>query len=97
MASVPVSEAKNNLSALLREVRGGAIITITDRGVPVARLIGPPSTRGVSAAAIDLAQHGRLVLPDRPPGTKWLSEPRPKPRDGCSGVRALLDERRNAR
>jgi len=36
MKTVSVSDAKNGLSALLREVRGGATIVITDRGVPIA-------------------------------------------------------------
>ncbi|MBX9596925.1 MAG: type II toxin-antitoxin system prevent-host-death family antitoxin [Roseomonas sp.] len=37
--SVPVFEAKNRLSALLAEVARGAEVVITNRGVPVARLV----------------------------------------------------------
>jgi prevent-host-death family protein len=36
---VPTFEAKNRLSALLAEVAHGAEVTITKRGVPVAKLI----------------------------------------------------------
>ena len=36
---VPVSEAKNQLSALLAQVARGAEVTITKRGVPVAKLV----------------------------------------------------------
>ena len=97
MRTVSISQAKNSLSALLREIRGGATVIITDRGVPVARLIAPLSGRGLPASAIDLAQQGRLVLPDRPPNTRWLDEPLPAPRAGASAVQALLDERESAR
>ncbi|MGH7153673.1 MAG: type II toxin-antitoxin system Phd/YefM family antitoxin [Acetobacteraceae bacterium] len=37
--NVPIYEAKNRLSALIAEVSRGAEITITSRGVPVARLV----------------------------------------------------------
>jgi prevent-host-death family protein len=36
---VPTYEAKNRLSALLAEVARGVEVTITKRGVPVARLV----------------------------------------------------------
>ena len=41
---VPTFEARNRLSALLAEVARGAEITITKRGVPVAKLV--PATPG---------------------------------------------------
>jgi prevent-host-death family protein len=93
MRSVSVSEAKNGLSALLREIRGGTTIVITDRGVPIARLLPPAPTKGVAASAIELAQRGRLVLPERQPNTNWLDSPRPRPKESHSGVQALLEER----
>lgn len=37
---VPVFEAKNRLSGLLADVAAGAEIVITNRGVPVAKLVG---------------------------------------------------------
>ncbi|MEP7344647.1 MAG: type II toxin-antitoxin system prevent-host-death family antitoxin [Gemmatimonadaceae bacterium] len=97
MKSVSVSDAKNNLSAILREVRGGATILITDRGLTVARLSPPAAARGIPAAAVELAQRGRLVLPERQPTAKWLDLPRPKARGKASALRALLDERDSAR
>ena len=36
---VPTFEAKNRLSALLAEVARGVEVTITKRGVPVAKLV----------------------------------------------------------
>jgi prevent-host-death family protein len=97
MRFVSISEAKNGLSALLKEVQGGATVVITDRGVRVARLMSPPSSKGVPAAAVELAQRGRLVLPARQPNARWLDLRRPKPRGKASAVRALLDERDSGR
>lgn len=92
MKFVSVSSAKDNLSALLREVREGRSITITDGGVAVARLVPPPPTRGVSPQAVGLAQRGLLVLPVKTPSTDWLRRPWPKSRKG-SAVAVLLDDR----
>ncbi len=97
MRSVSVSEAKNTLSALLREISGGTTIIITDRGVPVARLLPPAPTKGVAASAIELAQRGRLILPEKPPSAKSLDAARPQPKRNHSAVRALLDERESGR
>lgn len=97
MRSASVSEAKNGLSALLREVQGGATVVITARGVPVARLVPAVSTRGVSPRLIALAQQGLAVLPEIEPGTAWLKLPRPKPGPGPSPVEQLLEERRQGR
>jgi prevent-host-death family protein len=41
MKEAGVREARQNLSALIEEVRKGHEITITDRGRPVARLVAP--------------------------------------------------------
>jgi prevent-host-death family protein len=41
MKEAGIREARQNLSALLEEVRKGREITITDRGKPVARLVPP--------------------------------------------------------
>jgi prevent-host-death family protein len=97
MRSVSISEAKNGLSALLKEVQGGATVVITDRGVPVARLVSPASSKGIPPAAVELAQRGRLLLPARQPSARWLDLRRPRPRGKASAVRALLDEREGGR
>jgi prevent-host-death family protein len=46
MRKAGVREARQNLSALLDEVRKGREIVITERGRPVARLVPPGRTRG---------------------------------------------------
>ena len=60
---VSTFEAKNRLSALLAEVERGAEITITRRGVPVAKLVpaGPSFDRvraGRAAAGLREASRG---------------------------------------
>jgi len=41
MKKAGIREARQNLTALIDEVRKGHEITITDRGKPVARLVPP--------------------------------------------------------
>jgi len=41
MRSAGIREARQNLTALLAEVRKGREVVITDRGRPVARLLPP--------------------------------------------------------
>jgi len=41
MKKAGIREARQNLSALIDEVRKGHEVTITDRGKPVARLVPP--------------------------------------------------------
>ena len=46
MRTAGVREARQNLSALLDEVKKGREILITERGRPVARLVPPDRPRG---------------------------------------------------
>ncbi|MDX2194337.1 MAG: type II toxin-antitoxin system prevent-host-death family antitoxin [Gemmatimonadales bacterium] len=95
MRQESVSSAKNKLSALLREVRNGQVIYITDRGVPVAKLTPVGEMPGVTPQMIDLAQRGLLVLPKRSERLpELLRVPLPGPVDGPSVVEILLEERR---
>jgi prevent-host-death family protein len=41
MREAGIREARQNLTALIEEVRKGHEVTITDRGRPVARLVPP--------------------------------------------------------
>jgi prevent-host-death family protein len=41
MKEAGIRQARQNLSALIAEVRKGHEVTITDRGKPVARLVPP--------------------------------------------------------
>ena len=98
MRKASISEAKNNFSALIDSVKGGSPVLIVDRGRPVARL----EPVGALAAADDsrlerLVREG-VVRRARgvPPKELFASKP-PHSKKGASGVRALLDERRDNR
>lgn len=97
MRSESISSAKNRLSALVKEVQGGDSVIITDRGVPVARLVPIRLGRGVPAGILSLAQQGLARLPERTPNARWLELPWPKLRPGTSPVDLLLAERREGR
>ncbi len=53
MKEAGIREARQNLSALIAEVRKGHEITITDRGKAVARLVPPQLTTPLSSAILD--------------------------------------------
>lgn len=97
MKKASITEAKNNLSALIDSVRGGSPVLIVDRGRPVARL---EPLRGL-AGSDDLL--GRLiregtVRPARSAVAKSvLATKPPRLRKTASAVRALLEERRDGR
>jgi prevent-host-death family protein len=96
MRSRSISDAKNQLSALIKQVQGGEPITITDRGVPVARLV-PIRVSGIPARALGLAQLGLATLPERAPHGKWLESQWPEIKPGPSAVDLLLEDRRKDR
>lgn len=96
MKPVSVSYAKNNLSALLKRVRSGHPITITDRGVPVAQLVPPPTLTGLPPQLAGLAERGLVKLPDHAPTTDWLKGAlaRPSGKLSNAAIDAIIDERR---
>ena len=98
MKKASISEAKNNLSALIDSVKGGSPVLIVDRGRPVARLEPVAgSESGQDDRLARLVREG-VVRPARRPASRALftgTPPRPKRR--VSAVRALLDERREGR
>lgn len=97
MTTSSVSEAKNQLSALLRLVQAGESVLITDRGIPVARLEPVRLGAGIPASVLGLAQQGLVELPEIEPTDDWLDLPRPGVTAGQSGSDLLLDERREGR
>jgi prevent-host-death family protein len=99
MKKASITEAKNNLSALIDSLKGGSPVLIVDRGRPVARL--EPVTTGRAPE-----EDGRLsrliregiVRSGRAPLSRMLFSGRlPRPKGGASAVRALLEERREDR
>ena len=98
MKKASITEAKNNLSALIDRVKNGSPVLIVDRGRPVARL--------ESASGLGSDDDGRLarLVRDgtvRPaqramPKSLFTTKP-PRAKRGVSGVRALVEERREGR
>lgn len=97
MKKASITEAKNNLSALIDRVKGGSPVLIVDRGRPVARLEPVTSIGSEDDRLARLVRDG-VVRPARgvPPKMVFATPP-PRAKKGASGVRALLDERREGR
>jgi prevent-host-death family protein len=98
MKKASITEAKNNLSALIDSVKGGSPVLIVDRGRPVARL-EPVSGIGIGDdnRLARLIRDG-VVRPGRGGASQELfSTKPPRPKKGASGVRALLEDRRDGR
>jgi prevent-host-death family protein len=97
VAAVSISEAKAKLSALLDRVKAGETITITDRGLPVARLA--PLDGGAEAdwdARMQrLARDGIVRLPRVKLDVEAFLA-LPKGRSSKSVLEALLEERRES-
>ena len=74
MRTAGVREARQNLSALLDEVKRGREVVITERGRPVAKLVPPdrPPGQGVP----DLAPFRRTMPTLDPPLSATLEEDR---------------------
>src|SRR5215472_776342 len=99
MKTASITEAKNNLSALIDGLKSGSAVLIVDRGRPVARL--EPVTTGNSSKddgrLAHLIREG-LVRPRRCALPRaFLEEQPPKVKSGASVVEALLSERREGR
>lgn len=69
-----IREARQNLSQLIDEVRRGRDVVITDRGRPVARLVGPPARS--SPAFPGRASFRRTMPRLEPPLSQSLAEER---------------------
>jgi prevent-host-death family protein len=73
---VGASTLRANLSSWLRRVRAGEEVVVTDRGIPVARLVGIDAT----AVLERLAAEGLIGRPDNAsrPGARGRGRPRPR-------------------
>ena len=98
MKKASVSEAKNNLSALLDRVKTGASVLIVDRGRPVARLEAVTDTTSGDERLIRLTRAG-IIRPGRGPlPESVLKSVPPKPVSTTTSIlQALLEERRHGR
>ncbi|MGH9465892.1 MAG: type II toxin-antitoxin system Phd/YefM family antitoxin [Terriglobales bacterium] len=97
MKRASISEAKNNLSALIDGLRSGNGVLITDRGRPVARLEPVQAGDLNDEEALAAMIRDGLVTPRKhSPAATWLREP-PIAVPGVDLTSALLEERRKGR
>ena len=74
MPKAGIREARQNLSALIEEVKKGREVVITDRGKPVARLV-PPSP-ALARPFPDRTAFRRTMPRLRPPLSSSIAEAR---------------------
>ncbi len=96
MKIASISQTKNQLSALIEQVRHGETVVITDRDRPVAKLtaIGPDETESGSGGVALLERRGILRRGRAEP--RMLPEPL-KPRNKASALAVLIEEREQGR
>lgn len=84
-SAVGIRDLRDHLSAYLERVKAGEVITVTEHGRPIARLVRdePPS-----AHLLELAAQGRVTLATKP-FTRWEDIPRVR-YDGS--IQDLMDE-----
>jgi len=93
-----ITEAKNNLSALIDSLKSGSPVIIVDRGRPVARLEPIVSGEADEDGRLRRLVRDGIVRPPRMPLEKRVLARRPpRPKAGVSAVRALLEDRRTGR
>ena len=99
MKKASITEAKNQLSALIAGLKSGSPVLIVDRGRPVARLepvMGGPDCDPDGRLA-RLIRDG-IVRPRRAgPHRALFADQPPRPNAGASVVGALVEERREGR
>jgi antitoxin (DNA-binding transcriptional repressor) of toxin-antitoxin stability system len=97
MKKASITEAKNNLSALIDGLKSGAPVLIMDRGRPVARLEAVTAIDDADGRLSRLVREG-IVRPARGalPRALFTSAP-PRAKAGVSLLALLLEERRQGR
>jgi prevent-host-death family protein len=85
---VAVSDLRARLSEWLERARGGEEVVVTERGVPVARLLGVTATPVLER----LAAEGVIGRPERTERKTATGRPRPRPRHPVSEV--VAEQRR---
>ena len=98
MKRATVSQAKNDLSALLTEVRRGETVLVTLRGKAVAQIRPFDADSLVDEAATALIEEGIANPPRaRLDLSSFLAAPRPRLPEGQSASRLIADERNENR
>lgn len=86
---VPVTELRKHLSAWLDRVGDGDEVVVTDRGVPVARIVGLDTTHTID----ELTKQG-VIAPPAQSGPRPKASGRRRPRSGRPVADIVSDQRR---
>jgi prevent-host-death family protein len=87
---IGLREANQRFSKVMKVVRGGEEVTLTDRGRPVARIVPIAPAEDSEAAILRLVAAGLL----RPAKRPWRMPPfTPRPIRGPSIVQTIREER----
>jgi prevent-host-death family protein len=99
MKTATLTETKNQLSALIDQVRHGETILILDRGRAVARLTSvlAEESSAPEGRVERLERQGILRRAQAPKSPDLFTRPRLRAHEGASVLEALLEERRNGR
>src|SRR5688572_14417142 len=98
MKKASITEAKNNLSALIDRVKSGSPVLIVDRGRPVARLESAAShLAGDEGGRLEPLVRAGIVRAARAPFPRARIASEPPRSAKTSGVQALLEDRRGGR
>ena len=98
MKFASISELKNNASALVKRVRRGESIAITDRKQPVSRLQPiSPTDESLDARLAPLEKAGIITRGKGKLPKSFWTRPLPRLPEGASLLEAVLNERREGR
>ncbi|MCJ7630160.1 MAG: type II toxin-antitoxin system prevent-host-death family antitoxin [Longimicrobiales bacterium] len=93
---VSVGRLKARLSEYLRRAKAGGEVVVTDRGRPVARLVGLESDGALEGRVAELVASGLAQRPTQPLDAGFLERLRPEDPEGRS-LEAVLEERAEGR
>jgi prevent-host-death family protein len=97
MDTTAVADLKARLSKYLRRVKNGHEVLVTERGVPIAKIVPLTSSAQRSTRRERLIKAG-VIVPGRGPLPKFLLEPPTgDPSIGAEVLKELLAERREGR
>ena len=93
---VSIGRLKARLSEYLKRATAGREVVVTDRGRPVARLVGLENQIRLDARMLELVESGKAQRPTQPLDLGLLQKLRPSDPDGRS-LEAVLEERAEGR
>ncbi len=97
MATVGIRELKNHLSKYVRQVEGGDVVVVTDRGRIVAELRPPAERRtDIHPGLLEMERRGQIRLASRP-NDPSLYRRMPHIDLGGKTIQDLIDEIRGDR